>query len=55
MRVPSVGLTRDERRIVAEGYRLAEYMLRNYEDRPTLIGSIGKWAVQLRIMVLARD
>ncbi len=55
MRVPSVGLDRDERRIVAEGYRLAEYMLRNYEDRPTLIGSIGKWVVQLRIMVLARD
>ena len=35
MRVPSVGLDRDERRIVAEGYRLAEYMLRNYEDRPS--------------------
>lgn len=55
MRVPSVGLTRDERRIVAEGYRLAEYMLRNYEDRPSLAGTISKWAARLRVMVLARD
>jgi hypothetical protein len=55
MRVPSVGLDRDERRIVAEGYRLAEYMLRNYEDRPTLIGTIRTWVMQLRVMVLARD
>ena len=55
MRVPSVGLTRDERRIVAEGYRLAEYMLRNYEDRPNLTGAIRMWLERLRVMVLARD
>mgnify|MGYP001228280092 FL=1 len=55
MRVPSVGLTRDERRIVAEGYRLAEYMLRNYEDRPSLIGTFSAWVARLRLTVLARD
>lgn len=55
MRVPSVGLDRDERRIVAEGYRQAEYMLRNYEDRPSLAGTIGKWVARLRLMVLVRD
>ena len=55
MRVPSVGLSRDERRIVAEGYRLAEYMLRNYEDRPSLVGSVSIWLARLRVLVLARD
>ena len=55
MRVPSVGLTRDERHIVAEGYRLAEYMLRNYEDRPSLGTKIGRWLERLRMTVLARD
>ena len=37
MRVPSIGLTPDERRIVEEGYRLAEYMLRDYQDPPRLM------------------
>ena len=55
MRVPSVGLSRDERHIVAEGYRLAEYMLRNYEDRPSLGATIGRWLERLRMTVLARD
>jgi hypothetical protein len=54
MRVPSIGLTRDERRIVAEGYRLAERMLAGYEDPPSLAATIGRWLAQLR-MVLARD
>jgi hypothetical protein len=34
MRVPSIGLPLDERRIVREGYRLAERMMRNYQDKP---------------------
>lgn len=55
MRVPSVGLTRDERHIVAEGFRLAEHMLRNYQDPPSLAAIIGKWLTQLRTAVLARD
>ena len=55
MRVPSIGLTSDERRIVAEGYRLAEHMLRNYQDKPTLTAIARKWLAQLRLRVLARD
>jgi hypothetical protein len=55
MRVPSVGLTRDERHIVEEGYRLAEYMLRNYQDPPSLAAIVAKWLTQLRTAVLARD
>ena len=55
MRVPSVGLPLDERRIVREGYQLAERMLAGYEDPPGLIATIGKWLAQLRIMVLARN
>jgi hypothetical protein len=55
MRVPSIGLTTDERRIVAEGYRLAEHMLRNYQDPPSLMASIRRWLAQLRMAVLARD
>lgn len=55
MRVPSIGLPLDERRIVREGYRLAERMLADYHDAPTLLGTIGEWIDQLRIKVLARD
>ncbi|WP_156460510.1 hypothetical protein [Devosia sp. Root635] len=55
MRVPSIGLTRDERRIVAEGYRLAEYMLRNYHDKPSLAATVKQWLERVRVMVLARD
>ncbi len=55
MRVPSVGLTRDERHIVEEGYRLAEHMLRNYQDPPSLVATLGKWLALLRTSVLARD
>jgi hypothetical protein len=55
MRVPSVGLTSEERRIVEEGYRLAEHMLRNYQDPPNPVAAFGKWLAQLRVKVLARD
>ena len=55
MRVPSIGLTSDERRIVAEGYRLAEYMLRNYQDPPSLVATFGRWLTALKASVLARD
>lgn len=37
MRVPSIGLPADERRIVAEGYRIAERMMADYRDPPSLI------------------
>lgn len=45
MRVPSIGLTLDERRIVREGYQVAEAMLRDYEDPPAslLATTIGQW------------
>jgi hypothetical protein len=55
MRVPSIGLTSDERRIVAEGYRLAEYMLRDYRDPPSIAATLGRWLSALRVRVLARD
>lgn len=32
MRVPSIGLPLDERRIVREGYRIAEAMMANYRE-----------------------
>lgn len=54
IRVPSVGLTSEERRIVAEGYRLAEHMLRNYQDPPSPVAVLGQWLAQLRMKVLAR-
>lgn len=34
MRVPSTGLSLHDRRIVREGYRLAERLLRDYRDPP---------------------
>jgi hypothetical protein len=37
MRVPSIGLPVDERRIAREGMRLAEQLLRNYRDPPSLM------------------
>ena len=40
MRVPSIGLPLDERRIVREGYRLAERMMANYQDPPSLVTTI---------------
>ena len=44
-----------QRPIVAEGYRLAEYMLRDYEDRPSVSATIGRWVERLRGLVPARD
>ena len=55
MRVPSIGLPLDERRIVREGYRLAERMLRDYQDPPGIWGTIGQWLAWLRVKVLAID
>jgi hypothetical protein len=47
MRVPSVGLTLEERRIIREGYRLAEHLLRNYRDPPGLIEVIRQWMANI--------
>ena len=55
MRVPSIGLPLDERRIVREGYRLAERMLRDYQDPPSIWATIGHWLTWLRVKVLAID
>ena len=55
MRVPSTGLTSDERRIVAEGYALAERLLKDYRDPPTLTETLAKWFTHLRLWVVARD
>ena len=55
MRVPSIGLPLDERRIVREGYRLAERMLAGYRDAPGLLETLGTWLAQMRLRVLARD
>ena len=43
MRVPSIGQPLDERRIVREGYRLAERMLANYQDPPGLLETLATW------------
>ena len=57
MRVPSVGLPLDERRIVREAYQLAERMLRNYDDAPVglaaLVGNFRK-AVRQAMLDLHR-
>ena len=55
MRVPSIGLPLDERRIVREGYRLAERMLADYQDPPNVWAAIGHWLAWLRVKVLAID
>lgn len=58
MRVPSIGLTLADRRelraIVAEGYRIAEYMMRNYRDPPTALSTLRDWFAQVRTLVSAR-
>ena len=52
MRVPSIGLPLDERRIVREGYRLAERMLANYQDPPSLLTVLrGWWADSIQAVV----
>ena len=54
MRVPSIGLPLDERRIVREGYRLAERMLAGYQDPPSLAATVRTWLAQRGIKILAR-
>jgi|GEM_PF-1534941 hypothetical protein len=48
MRVPSIGLPLDERRIVREGYRLAERLLAGYQDPPGLLETLGQWLTASR-------
>ncbi len=55
MRVPSIGLTSGERKIVAEGYAIAERMLAGYQDKPSAYATIGRFLSQLRMLMLARD
>jgi len=53
MRVPSIGLTLEERRIVREGYQLAERLLRNYQAPPTgFSGLISKELAECRQMAI---
>lgn len=52
MRVPSIGLPLDERRIVREGYRLAERMLRDYVDPPGPFAVIGATLANCRQLLL---
>ncbi|UJW84904.1 hypothetical protein [Devosia sp. SL43] len=58
MRVPSMGMTLADRRelraIVAEGYRIAEYMLRDYRDPPTMVSVFRDWFAQVRTVVSTR-
>jgi hypothetical protein len=48
MRVPSIGLPADERRIVRESLRMAEHMLRNYRDPPGMMETVQSWLVNVR-------
>tara|TARA_R110002020_G_scaffold87764_5_gene216059 strand:+ start:163 stop:348 length:186 start_codon:yes stop_codon:yes gene_type:complete len=48
MRVPSIGQPLDERRIVREGYRLAERMLANYPEPPGLVETLTTWLAAAR-------
>ena len=43
MRVPSIGQPLDERRIVREAYALAERMLADYRDPPTMEETVIAW------------
>lgn len=53
MRVPSIGLPLDERRIVREGYRIAERMMRDYRDPPSgLVALCAPWLVACRQAIL---
>lgn len=50
MRVPSIGLTLDERRIVREGTQLAERLMRDYRDTswPGLVPLAAAWLATAR-------
>tara|TARA_R110002124_G_scaffold114535_51_gene269752 strand:+ start:3397 stop:3582 length:186 start_codon:yes stop_codon:yes gene_type:complete len=52
MRVPTIGQPLDERRIVREGYRIAERMLADYRDPPGLIEIAATWLSMWRQRVL---
>lgn len=52
MRVPSVGLTLEEYRIVREGYELAEHLMRDYQDPPGPVARFGNWLADCRRMAL---
>ena len=54
MRVPSIGLTLDERRIVREGYRIAEHMMRDFRDPPTIAHIVVRWLTSVRQSMRAR-
>lgn len=54
MRVPSIGLTLDERRIVREGYRIAERMMANYRDPPTVTEVVTQWLANCRELITRR-
>ena len=41
--------------IVAEGYRLAEAMMANYREPPTITEVIGEWFADLRGMLFSRN
>lgn len=54
MRVPSTGLSLDERRIVEEGYAFAERALRGYRDPPPLlVRMVRDWLADCRRVALA--
>lgn len=57
MRVPSVGQPLDERRIVREGYRLAERLLADYRDPPGMLETVSIWLASSRqaLLGLYRD
>lgn len=50
MRVPSIGLTPEERRIVREGYEVAEQLMRGYQDPP---GLVTTWLIETRNWTVA--
>ena len=53
MRVPSIGQPLDERRIVREGYQLAERMLRDYRDPPSGLAALySPWLAACRQAIL---
>ena len=53
MRVPSIGLTLEERRIIREGYRFAERMLAGYRDPPGPVEVVRTWLANIRGWVSA--
>lgn len=56
MRVPSIGLPLDERRIVREGYRLAERMMRDYRDPPSgIVAMVNQCLAACRHAMLRLD